>query len=99
MADQEKGTASLWDALPCGCRATACDNGAYRIEAEAFLCQRGHKQGTVVVFDDIDHNAECIREALRMLGRFDPLDEYGTARAASEALGFFVYKARKEASE
>ena len=52
-----------------------------------------------IVFDEIDQNAECIREAFRALAKFDPLDEYGTRSAAGEALGFFIYKARKEASE
>ena len=36
---------SLFEALPCGCKATACDNGVYTIEAEAFTCTKRHKQG------------------------------------------------------
>ena len=41
-ADRE----SLWQSLPCGCKASACDTG-WRIEAEAFLCDSRHKQGQV----------------------------------------------------
>ena len=96
--DQRNLTALPLKSLPCGCKATACGTG-WCIDAEAFLCTKRHKQGAVIsyiVFDDIDHNAECIRNALRKLGRFDRLDEDGTARAAGEALGFFVHKARKE---
>lgn len=37
-------TESLWETLPCGCKAAACDKG-WRIEAEAFLCTKRHKQG------------------------------------------------------
>ncbi len=41
----------------------------------------------LIVFGDVDHNAECIRNALTKLARFDPLDEDGER----------IYKARKEA--
>lgn len=84
---------SLFASLPCGCKATACDI-SWRIEAEAFLCEKRHKQGTVIpriVFDEIDENAELIRNALRKLDALDP-----DVTAAGEALGFFIYKARKE---
>lgn len=42
-------------------------------------------------FDEIDENAERIRNALRKLDVLDP-----DVTAAGEALGFFIYKARKE---
>lgn len=88
--------AYAWESLPCGCKVSACADG-WRVEAEAFLCTKRHKQGAVlprIVFDEVDHNAECIRAALRKLDAFDP-----DVTAANEALGFFIYKARKEASE
>jgi hypothetical protein len=87
---------SLWESLPCGCKATACDTG-WQIEAEAFLCEKRHKQGSVlprIDFDEIDENAERIRSALRKLDALDP-----DRSAAGEALGFFIHKARKGTSD
>ena len=95
MPDAANGCGSPFSSLSCGCKATACDAG-WRIEAEAFLCEKRHKLGAVIPridFDEIDENAEHIRNALRKLDALDP-----DVSAAGEALGFFIYKARKEAT-
>ena len=85
-----------WKRCLVGCRPAA---GLHRIDCPnaSWGCSMAEQRNeTALPLDDIDHNAECIRNALRKLGRFDRLDEDGTARAAGEALGFFVHKARKE---